>query len=142
MVSPVLAGRIGRGAVVALLALLALSGNAAETSHGKDASPLPEPMIVTVNLGPTLPAYRVLQIRMMFEYASPLIALRLANIKPKVQHELIMMVSSEEGTSLLSSAGKNKLRARIGALINALLKETSESGVTDVLFTDFVIATF
>lgn len=114
-----------------------LPGLASE--HGGGEASGPAPMQFTVNVGDSVATMRVLQVTIVFEFAHPEVAQMLAAIRPKVQHRIILMLSSEPVAGLQTVKGKQELQGRLQNEINGLIDETSKTGVSDVFFTSFII---
>lgn len=115
--------------VPALLAPLpSLAGD-----HGGGGAP--EPTVFTVNLGKD----NYLQFGLIFESASPEADHALAAYKPKVQHEIILLLSGKEVEKLRTLEGKKELIKEIIELANHVIHEDEETGIKEVLFTRFLI---
>lgn len=99
----------------------------------------PEPMQFTVNIGSSVQTMRMLQITIVLEFAKPEAAHRFAEIKPKVQHRIILLLSSEASETLQTTKGKQDLQERLVKELNELIGETPKTGVTDAFFTGFII---
>ena len=99
----------------------------------------PEPMLFTVNVGNSVETMKVLQVTIVPDFANPEAAHSLAEIKPKVQHRIILLLSSEEIASLQTVKGKQDLQGRLVKELNRLIDETVDTGVKDVFFTSFII---
>lgn len=97
-----------------------------------------EPIKLTVNLGDPGKGGRYLQLEMVPE-ASPEVLATLGHHKPKVLHEIILLLSSEDASRLLTVKGKTDLADRIAAEMNRIIKESPKHGVQDVLFVNFII---
>lgn len=106
--------------------------------HGGGGGGAPQPLLFTVNIGGAS-AMKFLQVEMVFEFAKPEAEHHLAELKPKVQHRIILLLSSEELASLQTTKGKLELQERIVDDMNKLLDETVKTGVKEVLFTRFII---
>jgi flagellar FliL protein len=76
---------------------------------------------------------------MVFEVAHAEVDGTLKAIRPKVQHKLIILLSSEQPEQLLTLEGKKALAESIRDVLNKLLDETPKSGIKEVLFTNFII---
>jgi flagellar FliL protein len=125
--------------VCVLLALLAFCVPAAwANDHGGGASG-PEPLKFVVNLGDPARNGKYLQVQMVFEAATPEIDHELVLNRPRIQHALILKLSSEDADKLLTLQGKKDLMADIVDIVNHLLHETEKTGVKDVFFTSFII---
>lgn len=105
----------------------------------KAAALAPAPMQFTVNVSDAEESDRYLQVTMVFDLATPESTQRLAEIKPKVQHRIILLLSEEKVASLRTTQGKSELQERLRQELNGLLDETPRRGVRDVFFTDFII---
>ncbi len=114
----------------------ALPGLASEHGGGESG---PTPMQFIVNVGDSVATMRVLQITIVPEFANPGAAQLLAAIRPKVQHRLILLLSSEEIASLQTVKGKQALQGRMLDELNGLIDETSKTGVSEVFFTNFIL---
>jgi len=130
-------GALAKRFIMGLVLLMTLPVFAAE--HGGGGAAGPEPMAFVVNVGNSAETLRFLQIAMVLEYASPEVAVRFTEIKPKLQHRIILMLSSEEVANLQTVKGKQDLQARIAKDLNTLVGETEETGVKEVLFTNFIL---
>lgn len=107
--------------------------------HGSSAPSGPAPMQFIVNVGNSASTMKVLQVTMVLEFASPEATQRIAEIKPKVQHRIIVLLSGEEIASLQTTKGKQELQEKIVKELNGLIDETVETGVSDVFFTSFIM---
>ncbi|HLO62730.1 MAG TPA: flagellar basal body-associated FliL family protein [Azonexus sp.] len=117
---------------VVLLACLFPLGASANDHGGGGA---PEPMVFTFNLGDK--AY--VQFGLIFETGSPEAAHELVVYRPKIQHEIILLMSGKEEAHLRTLAGKKELIEEIIELTNHVIHDDRKSGVTEVLFTKFLI---
>lgn len=99
----------------------------------------PEPLKFVVNLGDPARNGKYLQVQMVFEAATPEIDHELVLNRPRIQHALILKLSSEDADKLLTLQGKKDLMADIVDIVNHLLHETEKTGVKDVFFTSFII---
>lgn len=95
----------------------------------------PEPLVFTVNLGSS----NYLQFGLILEAASPEAGHELAAYKPKIQHEIILLLSGKEVNHLRSLAGKKELIDEIVEKANHVIHETEKTGVKEALFTKFII---
>ena len=119
---------------VALL-LFSATAQAIESKEG-GASPYVKLDTITVNLqGLT----QYLQVGMALKFARPEIAELIKSWNPVIRHELILLLSSQNGEALATIEGKKKVVATAKAAINKTLKLDDKDGVTDVLFDSFVI---
>lgn len=122
-----------------LLLLAALLGAAPAFANEHGGPSGPEPMKFTVNVGDQQAGMKFLQVEMVFEFADPEAGHKLAELKPKVQHRIILLLSSEPLASLQTTKGKISLAERIVEEVNHVLDETPKTGVKEVLFTNFII---
>lgn len=95
----------------------------------------PEPMVFTVNLG----TENYLQFGLILEPAVPEAAGAIAAYKPRIQHQIILLLSSKEVAKLRTLAGKKELIQEIIELANHAIHEDDETGVKEALFTQFLI---
>jgi flagellar FliL protein len=100
--------------------------------HGGGA---PEPMVFTVNLG----TENYLQFGLILEPAAPEAAGAIAAYKPRIQHEIILLLSSKEVAKLRTLAGKKELIEELVELANHAIHEDEKTGVKEALFTQFLI---
>lgn len=108
------------------------------SDHGGGAAG-PEPMRFTVNVGSVAFGGKYLQIEMVFETAHPEAAQAIATLKPRVQHQLILLLTAEEPDHLRTREGKRELMEKIIETVNKVIDETEKTGVKEVLFTSFII---
>jgi len=80
-----------------------------------------------------------LQVGMALKFAKPEIAESIKSWNPVIRHELILLLSSQNGEELATTEGKKKIMATARTLINKTLQLDNNEGVTDVLFESFVI---
>lgn len=113
-----------------------VSGRASEHGGAADG---PAPMQFIVNVGDSVATMRVLRVTIAVELARTEVAQLLRAIRPKVQHRMILLLSGEPLASLQTVKGKQELQERLLGEINGLIDETSETGVSDVFFTNFII---
>lgn len=95
----------------------------------------PEPLVFLVNLGPTT----FLNFGLILETATPEAAHELVAYRPKIQHEIILLLSEKDQAKLRTLAGKKELIEEIGETVNHVIHEDAKTGVKDVLFTNFII---
>jgi len=107
------------------------------SDHGGAAGP--EPLKFVVNLGDPAQGGKYLQVQMVFEAATPEIEHHLAVYRPKIQHAMILMLSSQDAGVLLTLQGKRDLMEKIVDEVNHQLHETEKTGVKEVFFTSFII---
>ncbi len=100
--------------------------------HGGGA---PEPMIFTFNLG----GKSYVQFGLIFETGSPEAAHELVAYRPKIQHEIILLMSGKEEAHLRTLEGKKELIEEIIEQTNHIIHEDRKSGVKEILFTKFLI---
>lgn len=90
----------------------------------------------TVNLA-DLSQY--LEIGLTLQGGSPEVAAAVAMLMPKVRHEMILLLSSQEAAEILSPQGKVKLAEEIKHTINNVIELSGKHGVTNVLFASFIV---
>ena len=120
-----------------LLSVLAVP-QAQANDHGGGAAG-PEPMKFTVNVGSANGFGKYLQLEMVFETAHPEAGMAIAAVKPKVQHQMILLLSGENADHLRTREGKRELMEKIIEVVNKVIDETEKTGVKEVLFTNFII---
>jgi flagellar protein FliL len=123
---------------VFLLACLLQVPTVLASDHGGGASG-PTPQKFIVNLGDPSNGGKYLQVQMVFEPAVPEAEHLLAVYQPKIQHALILLLSSKDAATLLTLQGKKDLMGSIIQAVNQQLHETEKTGVKEVFFTSFII---
>lgn len=114
--------------ILSLASLGALAGD-----HGGGGAP--EPMVFTVNLG----TENYLQFGLIFEPAQPEAMVLVGALKPKIQHQIILMMADKSVDTLRTLAGKKEMIEDIVRLTNRIIGEDEKSGIHDVLFSRFLI---
>lgn len=99
----------------------------------------PEAHRFTVNLGGIGPGSRYLQIDMVFEGATPEIDHEVGAYKPKIRHQVILLLTESSEAELRTVAGKQELAEKVRKAVNKILGEDDKNGVKEVLFTNFII---
>lgn len=122
--------------VTVLLGLLVVQIPAKANDPGASG---PEPYKFVVNLGNPSNGGKYLMVQMVFDGASPEVAHDISINKPRIMHELILLLSSGDAGKLMTLQGKKALMADIIHAVNHLLHETEKTGVKDVFFTSFII---
>lgn len=97
-----------------------------------------EPIKLMVNLGNpgTEGRFLVCEVSLV---GSPEVTQTVAIFRPKVIHNLLLMLSDEKAATLLTLQGKHDLADKIVEEVNKAINKTHESGVHEVLFTSFII---
>lgn len=121
-----------------LLAVLLQSPLAMASDHGGGAAG-PAPLKFLANLGDPANGGKYLQVQMVFDAASPEIEHEISVYLPKIQHALILLLSAEDASTLLTLKGKKDLMGNIVQEVNHLLHQTPARGVKEVFFTSFII---
>lgn len=124
--------------ITALSVFAVLTMPLAQASDGGAAAG-PEPLKFTVNVAAANSSGKYLQVEIVFETAAPEAAHAIASVKPKVQHAMILLLSSENADHLRTREGKHDLVAKIIETVNKVIDENEKTGVKDVLFTNFII---
>ena len=112
---------------------IVLPGAVSASDHGGGGAP--EPMVFTFNLG----GKSYVQFGLIFETGSPEAAHELVVYRPKIQHEIILLMSGKEEAHLRTLQGKKELIEEIVDLTNHIIHENRKSGVKEILFTKFLI---
>lgn len=118
--------------IAVILLPLAWPLGASASDHGGGA---PEPMVFTFNLG----GKSYVQFGLIFETGSPEAAHELVAYRPKIQHEIILLMSGKTESHLRTLEGKKELVEEILELTNHLIHEDRKTGVKEILFTKFLI---
>lgn len=124
-----------RRSCVALLLSLPLLLAPVVASAGDHGGGAPEPLVFTVNLGKD----NYLQFGLVFEPAQPEAMQLIGLFKPKIQHQIILMMAEKDVDTLRTLAGKKDMIGEIVRLTNRIIGEDEKSGIHDVLFSRFLI---
>lgn len=108
-------------------------------NEGAKAAGGPAPMKFVVNLGNPALDGRMLSVEMVLEGAPLEVAAGINTYRPKIQHEIILLLTSENANNLRTADGKRGLGEKIKDVVNKILKETDRTGVKEVLFVNFMI---
>lgn len=119
--------------VFACLLALSVSSHVWANDHGGGGGP--EPLKFTVNLGKT----KYLQVEMVLVGASPEVEHELAALRPRLMHEIILLLSEQLPEKLVTREGKHLLMADVIEAANHVIHENEKTGVKEVLFTSFII---
>lgn len=124
-----------------LAALILLAGwqVALGSEHGGGESPAAKPLTFISNLAGSESDTRYLQVALVLEAATLETEQALNVLRPKVQHEILLLLTEQTADALRTLAGKQSLAKKIRAAVNRLLKENEKTGVKEVLYTSFVI---
>lgn len=125
--------------VFALLVFCVASVPLAHANDHGGGGGAPEPMRFTVNIGSVAFGGKYLQIELVFETVHPEAAQAIVTLKPRVQHELILLLTAEEPDHLRTREGKHQLMEKIIEVVNKVIDENEKTGVKEVLFTSFII---
>lgn len=120
-------------ALLLSLPLLLLPAVVSANDHGGGGAP--EPMVFTVNLG----AENYLQFGLVFESAQPEAMHLVGLFKPKIQHQIILLMAEKKVETLRTLEGKKEMIEEIVRLTNRIIGEDEKSGIHDVLFSRFLI---
>jgi flagellar protein FliL len=123
---------------IAAVAIILTSLPSLASEHGGGAA-APAPMEFTVNIGKAGAEMKFLQVEMVFEFANVEASHLLAAIRPKAQHHILLLLTSEDASSLQTTKGKLALQERIVGEMNSLIDETVKTGVKEVMFTKFIM---
>jgi flagellar FliL protein len=129
--------RIVNALVAPLLVVLALllPLPSLANDHGGGGGAAQQELVFTVNLGKE----NYLQFGLLLETANPEVAGSIAAYKPRIQHEIILLLSGKEVDKLRTLEGKKKLIEEIVGLANHVIHEDEDTGVKEALFTKFLI---
>lgn len=95
----------------------------------------PEPMTFTVNLGNA----KYLQFGLIFETGSPEAEHELTVYRPRIQHEIILLLSNKDPEKMTTLQAKRELIEEIIELANHVIHEDEKHGVKEILYTKFLI---
>lgn len=95
----------------------------------------PEPMVFTLNVGDK----SYVQFGLIFETGTSEALHEVQVYKPKIQHEIILLMSGKDEGRLRTLEGKKALVEEIIDLGNHIIHEDRETGIKEVLFTKFLI---
>jgi len=115
--------------VAAMVCLPALAGG----DHGGGSGP--EPLLFTVNLGTNT----YLHFGLILETATPEAGHELGLFRPKIQHEIILLLSGKDPAHLRTLPGKKELVEEIIEAANHVIHSNEKNGVKEALFTKFII---
>jgi len=122
------------GLCLALLTFLTI-GPALAGDHGGGGGGGNTPIKFTTNLGNN----KYLQFEMVLEPAKPEAEQALGSMKPRLQHQIILLLSEATFESLITLKGKLELQETIKEVANKLIEATEKTGIKEVLFTSFII---
>lgn len=109
---------------------------ASANDHGGGGAP--EPIKLTVNLGQSSEDAHYLQIEIVFEASAETLQ-AINGHRPKVLHQLILLLSDETRDKLLTLKGKKELAEKIASAVNKAIDADAKNGVHEVLFPSFII---
>lgn len=121
-------------AVAATLVFLALPAQAG--GHGGGEGPAPLGFVVNL---PSPGTDRYLKLDLVLETANPEVGAGIKSQLPRIQHQIILLLSEAKDELLRTREGKRELAESIQQAVNKILGESRKSGVTEVLFTSFLI---
>jgi flagellar FliL protein len=92
---------------------------------------------ITVNLQG--PSQKYLQVELTLKLAKPDVSERIKLYMPAIRNNLILLLTSKEPAQLEPLEGKQQLVIESKRVINKALEVKEKEGVTDVLFSSFII---
>lgn len=98
----------------------------------------PAPMSFVVNL-PSMKGDRFLKVDFVLDAASLEVSTEIGVVKPRILHQVILLLSDAKDEILMTREGKRQLAASIRDVVNKTIHESEKTGVKEVLFTDFLI---
>jgi len=120
-----------------LAVLLLLSGFVSAEESGNSNDTNVKVAAIIVNLpGPT---QQFIQVEMTLKLASPEIAEKVRTYMPVIRHKMILLLSGKDAEQLRLVEGKKKLVQESKNAINQALDLKEKEGVSEVLFTSFLI---
>jgi flagellar FliL protein len=126
---------LARLVVPCLFALAFLAPMSVSASDHGGGGGAPEPMVFTLNLG--LENY--VQFGILFEGATPEVVAHLNTFKPRLQHQIIMLMAGKKEAELRTLQGKKDLSEQLVGIANKILGESEKTGIQEALFTKFLI---
>jgi flagellar FliL protein len=121
--------------IIAILLCLPLFGLATPVLASGGEAAGPETLVFTVNAGKN----NYLQFGLVLETATPEAQHHLSMLKPRLLHQIILLLSSKDVDHLRTLQGKKELSADLVDTANQVIGETEKHGVRDALFTRFII---
>lgn len=134
-----------RHSLACLPLILALAlfcfGAASSASASESASAVtpPEPMEFLVNIKKGEYGRGILRIAIVLEYADSRLAAHYLRFRPKLMHQILLVLSEQASEVLLSTKGKLDLKRQIVREINETFGDTGPSGIKDAFITDFFV---
>jgi flagellar protein FliL len=125
--------------LLSLLLFCALTGLVPAHANEHGGSSGPEPLKFDMNLDNVSSNGRFLHLVLILEPATPEAGHLIAGYKPMIQHQIILLLSGETSQNLMTLDGKRQLAEKILKAANHVLDENTETGVKEVLFSDFLI---
>ncbi len=123
--------RFLRQTLIVLAACVCLPALA--NDHGGASGP--EPLVFTVNLGNNT----YLHFGLILETATPEAGHEIVVFRPKIQHEIILLLSGKDPGHLRTLPGKKELVEEIIDAANHVIHSNEKNGVKEALFTKFII---
>lgn len=128
-------------AISFLFGIFLLAASAASASEGGGGGGgndlLAKVEAITVNLmGPT---QQYIQIEMTLKLAKAEVGERVKLYMPVIRHKMILLLTSKDASQLGPIEGKQKLLQESKDAVNQALELPEKEGVTDVLFSSFII---
>lgn len=120
--------------LVGLVTCLVLAMPMLATASGGGGG-APEPLVFTTNAGKN----QYLQFGIILEPAVPEAQHLIAGYKPKIQHEILLMLAGKDVEKLRTLQGKKDLAEEILEIVNHVIHEDEKTGVKEILFTKFLI---
>lgn len=121
---------------IAAVAFLALARPAHAGEHGGGEGPAALGFVVNL---PSPGADRYLKLDLVLEPASPEVGASIKSHLPRIQHQIILLLSLAKDEILRTREGKEALAESIQEAVNKILGESRKSGVKEVLFTTFLV---
>jgi len=94
-----------------------------------------EPIVVNL----TGPTQQYIQVEMTLKLAKPEVAEKIKLYMPVIRHKMILLLTSKDAAELGPLEGKQKLLQQSKEAVNQALELSEKEGVTDVLFSSFII---
>jgi len=123
--------------ILLLIASAACFAEGAGKAEGGGSELIAKVEAITVNL--LGPSQQYIQVEMVLKLAKPEVAERVKLYMPVIRHKMILLLTSKEASQLGPIEGKQKLVQEAKDAVNDALEVSDKEGVTDVLFSSFII---
>lgn len=127
-----------KSGIAFLLVVFSLAASSATAAEGGgNFSSLAKVAAIVVNLQGAPRQY--IQVEMTLKFSRPELVERVKTYMPAIRHRMILLLSGKDANQLNPIEGKQKLLQESKAAVNQALELTDKDGISDVLFTSFII---